>query len=79
MDLNQIKQQAEISKKAIAEIQKQNRIFDTLLQKAMTGAPEEDKKTIASVQSLSMKALNLAKQGKMNEAQNLIKSFSYGD
>lgn len=78
MDLKNIKAQLELSKKAIQETKNQNRIFETILQEAIKGAPKEDKKEIQRLQNMSRKAINLAKQGKLEEAQTLIKSFSDG-
>lgn len=78
MDLKNIKAQLELSKKAIQETKNQNRIFETILQEAIKGAPKEDKKEIQRLQNMSRKAINLAKQGKLKEAQTLIKSFSDG-
>lgn len=78
MDLKNIKAQLELSKKAIQETKNQNRIFETILQEAIKGAPKEDKKEIQRLQNMSRQAINLAKQGKLEEAQTLIKSFSDG-
>lgn len=78
MDLQHIKAQLELSKKAIQETKNQNRIFETILQEAIKGAPKEDKHKIQHLQNMSRKAISLAKQGKLEEAQNLIKSFSDG-
>ena len=78
MDLKNIKAQLQLSKKAIQETKNQNRIFETILQEAIKGAPKEDKKEIQRLQNMSRKAINLAKQGKLEEAQTLIKSFSDG-
>lgn len=79
MELNALLEQAKLSQKAISEIQNQNRIFETILQEAVKGAPNEDKKKIEEVRQLSINAINLAKQGKIEEAQNLIKKFSDGN
>lgn len=78
MDLKNIKAQLQLSKKAIQETKNQNRIFETILQEAIKGAPKEDKKEIQRLQNMSRQAINLAKQGKLEEAQTLIKSFSDG-
>ena len=78
IDLKTIEQQAKATKTAIAEIKKQNRTFETILQEAVKGAPKEDKQVIENVRLLSIKAMNLAKEGKIEEAQNLIKTFKDG-
>jgi len=79
IDLNAIKQQGEAVQKLITEMNNQNRIFENTIDSAMKGAPESDKKAINKIKLLSKKAINLAKQGKMDEAQTLIKSFKHGD
>lgn len=78
IDINTIIEQGKLSRKAIAEIKNQNRIFETTLQEAVKGAPNEDKKKIEEVRQLSVKAMNLAKEGKIEEAQNLINTFKDG-
>lgn len=78
MDLKHIHAQLELSKKAVSEMNKQNRIFDNLLNEAVKGAPEKDKKTIESLRIKSMKAIRLAKEGKSEEAQQIIKDLQNG-
>jgi len=77
-NLKDILDQVELGKNAIEEMKRQNRIFDATLQEALKGAPDSDKKEIQAVQVLSLKVINLAKEGKTNEAQNLIKEFQNG-
>ena len=76
MSLEHIKAQMELSKKAIQETQNQSRIFEQVLQEAVEGAPNEDKMAIHKLQNMSKRAIALAREGKLDEAQNLIKSFS---
>lgn len=78
MDLNDIIQQANISKEAIQQIKNQNRIFETILHEAVKGAPNEDKSKIEEVRMISKKVIDLAKQGKSEEAQQMIKDFQNG-
>lgn len=80
MDLKNIKKQIELSKNAVSEMKKQNAIFDTLLQEAIKGAPEEHKPAIDKMRSVVIKVKNLAKNGKLQEAQELIKQYqtNYG-
>lgn len=79
IDLNTIKQQMETSKKLFSEINNQNRIFGELIDNAMKGAPDQDKPEISKLKLMATKAINLAKQGKSEEAQTLIKNFSNGN
>lgn len=80
IDLNATKQQAETVKKLLKEVNKQNRIFENIIDSALKGAPESDKSEINKIRILSQQAVNLAKQGKLDDAQNLIKNFkSHGN
>lgn len=79
MDLNTLKQQLETSKKMFSEINNQNRIFGELIDNAMKGAPDQDKPEISKMKLMMTKAVNLAKQGKTEEAQTLVKQFSNGN
>lgn len=78
MDLTDLHNQMKLSKNAVVEINKQNRIFERTIQQAIKGAPEQDKKEIEKIRLLTIKALNLAKQGKIEESQQLIKDFQNG-
>ncbi len=76
MSLDNIRAQTELAKKAMEQINVQSRIFETILHEAIKGAPNEDKETIQAYSVLHKKAVNLAKQGKLKEAQELIKNFT---
>ena len=78
MDLNNLKQQMESAKKLVEETKTQSRIFEQILQETVKGVDESQKAKIAEVQLLAKKAINLAKQGKGEEAQSLIKTFKHG-
>jgi hypothetical protein len=78
MDLKMILEQSELAKNAIEQINVQNRIFENTIQQALIDAPEGDKKKINEVQILMNKVTNLAKNGQLVEAQNLIKEFQNG-
>jgi len=78
MDLKNIKAQLELSKKALSEYKKQNTIFEQILQNAIKGAPEEDQGEIEKIRILTIKVTNLAKAGKLEEAQTLIKDYQNG-
>lgn len=79
IDLNTIKRQAELSKKLFAELNNQNRIFENIIESAMKGAPEKDKPEINRIRMLTKKAIALAKEGKSEEAQQIIKDFQHGN
>lgn len=74
-----LKQQLETSQKMFLEINNQNRIFGELIDNAMKGAPDQDKPEISKMKLMMTKAVNLAKQGKTEEAQTLVKQFSNGN
>lgn len=79
IDFKTLEQQARVSQKLVMEIKNQNRTFDNIIQEAVKGAPNEDKKKVEEFRLLSINAINLAKEGKIEEAQNLIKSFQDGN
>lgn len=78
MDISKLKKQLENAKKMASSINQQNTIFEQTLQEAVKGAKEEDKPEIERVRVLSIRAIALAKQGKSQEAQDLIKQFTDG-
>jgi len=78
MDLKIILQQSELAREAMTQMNIQNRIFETEIQKALEGAPDSDKKKIEEVKTLMNTVINLTKEGKTTEAQNLIKNFQNG-
>jgi len=78
IDIKTLKAQAELSKKMLVEINNQNRIFEQTIESAMKGAPDKDKPEMNKIRMLTKKAIALAKEGKSEEAQQLIKDFSHG-
>lgn len=78
MDLKMVLEQSELAQNAMDQIKVQNRIFENTIQQALIGAPESDKKEIDNVKNLMANVTKLAKEGKINEAQNLIKEFQNG-
>jgi len=75
MDLKMILEQSELARNAINQMNEQNRIFENIIQQSLMGAPDGDKKKIDEVKTLMTKVTSLAKDGKIIEAQNLIKQF----
>lgn len=78
MDINHINELLSTSRKALEQIQNQTRIFEGVIDNVLENAPNGDKQEIQGVQILMKKALNLAKQGKGEEAQKIIKDFQDG-
>lgn len=75
---NDINEQIKLANKAIEQLKNQNSIFEKIIQTALENAPQEDKEKIQKLQMTSMKAINLAKSGKITEAEEIIKEFSNG-
>jgi len=64
--------------KAMAEMKNQISIFDATLQEALKGAPQQDKSQIEELKALCNSAINLAKTGKADAAQELIRNYEHG-
>lgn len=75
---NIIKEQLRLANNAVEEMKKQNNLFETMIKQTLQGAPEEDKKAIQKFQLMTQKALKLAQEGKITEAENIIKQFKNG-
>lgn len=78
MDFQKILEQTELAKRAVAEMKKQTRNFETVMEQTVKKAPKEHQKELDEIRALSIRALNLAKQGKGKEAEQLIKDFQHG-
>lgn len=73
-----IRAQTELFKKTVKEYKKQNENFLTVLNETLKNAPEKDQGKVEEVRILTSKVFGLAKQGKVEEAQKIIKDFSNG-
>ncbi len=74
-DLAQLQKNSEL----LAEQMKQSfSIFEKKIEDALLQAPEEDKKAIEDVKAVTQRAINLAKMGKAEEANKLLKDFQNG-
>jgi hypothetical protein len=78
VDLKMILEQSQLAKNAMEQINVQNRIFENTIKQALMGAPDGDKNKINEVGQLMAKVTQLAKEGKINEAQNLVTEFQNG-
>lgn len=76
--MNTIKDQLNLAQKAIQEMKNQNKIFENLIQSTLEKSPESDKKDIQDFQVKINNILSLAKSGKIDEAQELLKNINYG-
>lgn len=79
MEFKNILAQVELSKKSIMEMKNLNCTFENLLQEAVKGAPEKDKKKMEELRSKSVQAIRLAEEGKADEAQKIILDLQNGN
>lgn len=78
MDINKIMEQVKAGERAIDEMNRQTKSFGDVMSAAVQGAPTKDQKEMEKLRVMAMKAINLAKEGKTDEANQLIKNFSDG-
>ena len=74
---NNINQMLELAKRSSIQLNQEIAIFDKILLDTIKNAPEDDKSDIERVKALATKAINLAKMGKAEEAQQVIKDFQH--
>lgn len=74
-DNSKLLELTKLAEKSIDELQGQINLFDLYLQETIKSVSEEDKKEVEKVRAISTQAFELAKMGKANEAQELIKKF----
>ena len=78
MDWKKITSQMKDVEKMTSGIKEQSRIFENILQETVKGCDDSQKPIIEETIALTKRALALAKQGKRDEATQLIKDFKYG-
>lgn len=78
IDYEQIHRQIKTSEKAIREYKKQISNFESIIQGAMKGATDDEKKQCLKLQMLLNNVIQLASQGKTDEVETLIKEFKHG-
>ncbi len=66
---------AELSRKAAAQLNQELRIFDQLMEETVKNVPDDQKPQVEEVKAFSVKAINLAKKGRVEEAQALTKEL----
>jgi DNA-binding FrmR family transcriptional regulator len=79
MDLKDIQQQATASMEAIKQMNLQSKIFEETINETLKNAPEEAKKGINDFKKLFVEVKRLTNEGKLPEAEELIKNFDYAD
>ena len=70
-----IKELQELSRKAVSELNTQIRIFESSINQTLENVNEDEKSEVEKLKALSTKAINLAKMGKADQAQQLIKDY----
>lgn len=53
-------------------------VFSKTMQNVLQNVSEEEKKQVEKIQSLTNKVINLSKEGKINEVNEILKQFSHG-
>ncbi|WP_440881401.1 hypothetical protein [Tenacibaculum sp. C7A-26P2] len=76
-DLN-IQQLLNLSKKASSQINLQVQILDTTFSELLKNLPQDEANEIDKLKALTQKAISLAKQGKAEEAQEIIRNYQNG-
>lgn len=73
-----LKQLMKLAEKSMEQINKEIRIFELTLDESIKNVDDNDKGEIESLKALSTKAINLAKMGKAEKAQEIIRNFQNG-
>ena len=71
-----LKQLQEMAKESSKKLNLELRIFDETMAEAIKGVPDSEKQIVEQVKGLSQRAINLAKNGKIEQAQQIIKDFN---
>jgi hypothetical protein len=66
---------ANLSQKSAQELTQQIRIFDEIMQKTVQQANEGDKQAVEELFGIAQQAINLAKTGKVDQANETIRNF----
>ena len=77
-EFDKILELRKLGDKSILALKQELKTFDVFLQELSKNAPDNDKKTVAELRSVTEQAFNLAKMGKADEAQELIHKFNNG-
>lgn len=72
MNQDHLKEQMRLSKEALKQMKSTLSMFDVALQGALVVAPEDHKMKVEKVRASCNKIMNLAKQGRTEEVNNLI-------
>lgn len=70
-----LKQLIELSNKARKQMKLEMKVMDKTFDEMTQKLPEEEAKEVANLKALNKKAIALAKEGKADEAQEIIKNY----
>jgi hypothetical protein len=76
-DLN-IQQLIDLSKKANAQMNMQVAVLDKTFAELLKKLPQDEANEVDRLKSLTQKAIRMAKDGKADEAQELIRNYQNG-
>ena len=75
---DQLNQLINIARKSSEQINKEISIFDESLKEVLKNVPEEQKAEVEKLMSATTKAINYAKMGKAEQANEVIQNFQNG-
>lgn len=73
-----IEQLKKLSEKANEQMKAQMNLLDGTFREMMIQLPENEAKEVERLKMLTNKSIQLAKQGKADEAREIIKNFQHG-
>lgn len=76
--LDHLQQLSKMAMESSKQLNQQMSILENVMSETLKNAPEENKAEIEKVKALTNKAINLAKQGKMQDVDQIIKYFKNG-
>lgn len=76
--LDQLNQLSKMAVESSKQLNQQMGILEETISETLRNAPEDQKIEIEKLKGLTNKAINLAQQGKIEDVNELIKSFKNG-
>lgn len=73
-----LQQLMNLAQKSAQQINKEITIFDQWIKDVQKNVPDDQKSQVEEINALLIKAVNLAKMGKAEEAQELVKNYKHG-
>lgn len=76
--IDQLKKLSAMAIESSKQLNSQIRLVGDVLAETLRDAPEEHKREVEELQALMTKSINLAKQGKTEKVNDIIKKYRYG-